>query len=317
MYSIIIAGSTNRTVQCAQALLADSRFQVVGVLTPEPKSIGRQQTLTNNPLHQWALDHNFPVVLIKNKIDETVKHQIDQFDQPDFLLVVDFGYFIPNWLLSWPKIAPLNIHPSALPRWRGSSPGQFVLLFGDTNSAVTLMIMNHQLDQGPILHQISFAVQPAWTQTEYYQHSFELICQRFPQVMIRLAEKQLAGKVQPQLSPTMTAGKLTKADAFVDWLTLNQAMGYNSLSKPDQSAPTSQLLSLVFQHTHSWPITLERATRAFSPWPQLWTLAPTIHGMKRLKIIKSHLYQQQLVLDAVQLEGLNITTWKEIANQFI
>jgi methionyl-tRNA formyltransferase len=68
------------------------------------------------------------------------------------LLVVDFGYLIPTWLLQLPAIAPLNIHPSELPKWRGSSPGQFALLFKNlgretTQTAVTLMVMNEGLDQ--------------------------------------------------------------------------------------------------------------------------------------------------------------------------
>ncbi len=301
MYSVIVAGSTHRTTQCAAALLVDGRFKLTLIITPEPKPVGRAQTITKNPLHQFADEHKIPIMLINKKVDQEIKNKIDSYcttinSKPDFLLVVDFGYLVPAWLLQLPQIAPLNIHPSALPKWRGSSPGQFVLLNGETKSAVTLMVMNNQLDQGPIIYQKSFSVGPNWTQTEYYQHSFDLVCPELPQKMIDLAKNKIKPVSQPLLSPTPIAKRLTKEDSFVDWTVLTQVMNHHS----DFDSNKIQ--------------ELERATRAYSPWPGLWTLVPTAKGLKRMKILKSHVEQNRLFLDLVQIEGLQPTPWNEVKN---
>ncbi|MBU0576578.1 methionyl-tRNA formyltransferase [Patescibacteria group bacterium] len=216
-YTIAIAGTTQRTVMCAQALLQHHELEISLVITPAPQRVGRDRKLTKNDVQNFANSNQVPTVLIKNKIDEEVKKKINEFAKPDFLLVVDFGYLVPEWLLDLPKIMPLNIHPSALPKWRGSSPGQFVLLSGEKESAVTIIQMTPQFDQGPIIWQQKFTVDQSWTQTQYYQFSFELICQKLSKILLQLAEGKITPRPQPATSPTPLARRLTKQDAFVTW----------------------------------------------------------------------------------------------------
>jgi len=292
-YTLALAGSTEKTLQVAQTLLTDPRFKFSLVITPQPKPIGRQKILTENPIHQFAKKNQLETVLIDRKIDQTTQKKIEAnfAETPfDFLLVVDFGYLIPSWLLDLPKIAPLNIHPSLLPRWRGSSPGQFVLLNGDRESAITLMIMSEKMDEGPIIAQLAFKVDQTWTQTKYYQHSFNLICDKLGNLIDQFAKGKIKAIPQPISSPTPVAKRLTKQDAFCEWLKIKQAM------KTGQQANQ-----------------IERACRAYYPWPKLWTLIPTNKGEKRLIIHRCQLNQTgQLELMQVQLAGKTKTSWKKI-----
>ena len=167
-----LAGSSHYSLLLAKTLLTDSRFQFQGVITPAPKPIGRQQILTPSPMAVWADQAKITKILLNEKIDTEAKTIItDQFSTSgcDVLLVVDFGYFIPEWLLKLPRIAPVNVHPSLLPRWRGSSPAQRVLLAGETNSAVSVIKVTMQLDAGEILTQLPLKVAPDWTSSDYYQ----------------------------------------------------------------------------------------------------------------------------------------------------
>ncbi|HCR81629.1 MAG: Methionyl-tRNA formyltransferase [Candidatus Pacebacteria bacterium GW2011_GWA1_46_10] len=293
MYTIAVAGSTQRTAKVAQTLLNDPRFQVSLVVTPSPKPVGRKQVLTQNPLHELAEKHQLPIILVKAKLDNDIRQQIKQIHQPtpfDFFLVVDFGFLVPQWLLNLPTIAPLNIHPSALPRWRGASPGQYVLLHGEKESAVTLMVMNAKMDTGPIIAQLEFKVEPTWTQTEYYQHSFDLICSGLGDLLEQFATGKLTARPQPDTSPTPLADRLNKAEAFRDWQTIKQAM-----------------------NTGQQATELEQACRAYSPWPKLWTKLPTKQGEQRMIIHRCQLNQAgQLELLEVQLAGKTKTTWHEI-----
>jgi methionyl-tRNA formyltransferase len=312
-YTIAIAGTTQRATQCARALLEHPAFTVSLVLTPTPKPVGRKQILTANPLHTFAQQHTISTLLIDTKITSKIKNEVLAFTKSspiDFLLVVDFGYIVPDWLLRVPTIAPLNIHPSNLPRWRGSSPGQFALLFGDTTSAVTLMVMDTQLDHGPIITSLPFEVDPNWTASEYYQYSFDRITAQLPKLLLSFAQNKIS-LPQPDTSPTPLARKIEKEDAFVPWSVVLTAMKGETLPTHGQ---LSELLAAAVTHHTSISKLLEHATRAFNPWPMLWTKVPTSKGEKRMKIISTALVSGKLVLRTVQLEGKSIATFNEIKN---
>ncbi len=327
-YRIGLAGSTQFTVALANQLKSDDRYTVCWTLSPETKTIGRRHVEVNNPLHLWSIEIGVPSVRIANKIDQKVKLDIEILHtEIDILLVVDFGYFVPQWLLDLPKVAPLNLHPSKLPEWRGSSPGQTVLLSGAQTSAITLIQMDNQLDHGPIIHQESFTVDPSWTQVEYYQTAFAAI----RPLIGNLIEQYILGKLIPSpqldLSPTPIARELSKVDSFLPWELVQELM--TATSEPDKlEALESQLppfLSTVWQYlTIPNPSVtnltefIVRATRALSPWPQLWTLVPTAKGERRLKILSvDPASTDKLVLTQVQLEGQQPALWNQIKSSIL
>lgn len=336
MFTLAIAGSTTYSAQCATALLENPSLDLIWIMTPAPKLVGRHQELTVNPLHQFAQDQQLPTVLVDQKIDQQVQEKISRLEQPDFLLVVDFGYIIPNWLLQRPRLMPLNIHPSALPKWRGSSPGQFVLLAGEKNSAVSLIEMNDQLDQGPIIAQIEFSVAQNWTQTEYYQHSFQLITEQLGELILKSASKDPTP--QPPTSPTPIARRLTKADSFVPWEIISQILtdrkqetgaadavdavatdAVDGAATPALPAAISDQPVLTTYLANA-PATaaatiISRACRAFSPWPLVWTELPTPQGLRRMQLIScTSTSDHQLILEKVKIAGLSIKPWHEVKN---
>lgn len=312
---IAVAGSTERTALCAASLFADERFEILWILTPEPKVIGRKKILTQNPLHHWADDHAITTIQLQKKIDAQVKDAVLSSAQVDFLLVVDFGYLVPKWLLELPSHAPLNIHPSLLPRWRGSSPGQFVLLYGEKDSAVTLMVMDEDLDSGPLIAQLPFSVGENWTQREYYQYSFDRISEQLAGLIYDFAEGKLPATPQPSNSPTAIARRLTREDGFVEWSLLDDLRSYGIFApKPHQ---LNSLLSPA-KHTHPNVISLlAHAARALSPWPGLWTEVNTSRGKTRMKILSCHEEKQRLIIDQIQLEGKLPASWNEAKSAII
>lgn len=319
VWKVVVAGTTAHTVLCAQALQDDARFAVQCVVTPNPRPIGRQQTITPNPLELWARSQDIKVVSVAKKLDATVQQELmtSCTDGMDILLVVDFGYLVPDWLLSLPRLAPLNVHPSKLPRWRGSSPGQFVLLYGETDSAVTVMRMSAGLDEGPIIKQIEFAVDRSWNQTEYYQHAFELLRPELAGVVAQYAQSCQAGEPahqqQPETSPTPVARRLAKEDGFVEWRTLAPLVLRDQQVVNEPAC--SDLLQEIALATHSsWPEVFARAARALSPWPGLWTIIPTAKGLKRMKLLSCLARGSQLILETVQIEGQQPARWDQVKN---
>ncbi|MCA9372480.1 hypothetical protein KC921_00105 [Candidatus Woesebacteria bacterium] len=324
--SIAIAGSTERTVSMAKALRGDERFSIAWILSPTAKPVGRKQLLTKNPLEIWAENQQLPTISVTQKIDQKVKNDIDLVTSDiDILLVVDFGYLVPQWLLELPNVAPLNLHPSKLPEWRGSSPGQAVLLSGAGTSAITLLEMDEQLDHGPILKQVDFAVQPSWTQTEYYQTAFAAVLPTLADLIAAFVAENRAPAAQPDQSPTPIARELSKKDSFLPWELLQQLTG----RAPEANIGDSEFVQLLppflaeiwnyLEKTSTSKLSqvdfIARASRALSPWPQLWTLVQTTKGERRLKILSASVNDSgHLVLDQVQLEGQRPAQWNQVKN---
>lgn len=314
---VAVAGSTERTVRCVQALYEDERCAIDWVLTPQPKPIGRKKTVTPSATELWATSHDIAHIHVGKRIDSAVKKsitdQVSKHTQPDFFLVVDFGYLIPEWLLAVPRQHPINIHPSRLPRWRGSSPGQFVLLHGEAHSAVSIIIMDEQLDHGPVVASIPFVVEPDWTQQEYYTNSFTLASTQLPDVLQQLSDGMITPQAQPDKSPTPIASHISKQDGYISWELVHAAL--NGL-KP-ANIECSALLQGVFarrQHDSVAEVICD-AQRALHPWPGLWTTVKTAKGTKRLKLIACQLTGNKLIIEHAQIEGKPIQPWDQILQQ--
>lgn len=341
-HSLILAGSTAHTTLIAEAIATSDQFVIKAIITPEPKPIGRKQLITPNPLHQFALDHQIPTVLVKHKLDTACRTELAAImgadtASCDFLLVVDFGYYVPSWLLSHATIQPLNLHPSLLPRWRGSSPGQFVLLTGEDQSAISLITVAKAMDQGDIWHQREFAVAPEWQTDEYYQHAFSLIAPHMCQLLTDIAAGNITPTSQPIDSPTPMANRLTKVDSFIPWAVLRAAQTGDAkwhttareqlhtlttkmIAAETDNKPTPEpyLYQLLRESTvEQWPTILARATKAFAPWPRLWTLAPTPKGDQRLIILQTEVLDGKLEASSLQLEGKTPASWNQLKTALV
>lgn len=323
-YRVAVAGSTAHTVLMAAALQADPRFEIAYTISPAPKPVGRRQVLTANPLASWARDNQLENLEVARRLDDPLHQAITARGTIDLLLVVDFGYLIPQWLLDWPTIAPLNIHPSALPKWRGSSPGQFVLLFAGLadqpqHSAITLMVMSAGLDEGAMITQLPFAIEPTWTQTEYYQHAFALLAPQLPDLLVTFAKDPSRLIPQPTTSPTMVARRLNKTDSYVPWTALQQLQQgqfYETAKNNDANGLLLALLanSQLCPNAAAQIRLISNACRAFQPWPKLWTMLPTHKGEQRMQILSIAANAQQLQLAQVQIEGKNPCRFAECRN---
>jgi methionyl-tRNA formyltransferase len=89
-------------------------------------------------------------VLQPAKLDEPSAKSIRSAGPFDVFLVASYGKIIPAPVLGIPERGSLNIHPSLLPKYRGPSPIQSQILAGEENPGVTLMLMDEQVDHGPI-----------------------------------------------------------------------------------------------------------------------------------------------------------------------
>ena len=136
-----------------------------------------------------ALEENFDLI----KTIRSPKESLDEIKdlKPDLLVVASFGKIIPAEILESAKLGAINIHPSKLPLYRGPSPIQQQILDGVTNSAISFILMDEEMDHGPILHQENFQILETDT--------FESLCQKM---------FGTAAEILPQIIKDFSANKL-------------------------------------------------------------------------------------------------------------
>ena len=74
--------------------------------------------------------------------------------EPDVLLVLGFNWRLPRDVLAVPRLGALNVHPSALPKYRGPSPVLWAIRNGDPFMGITVHRMTEGIDAGPVLAQV-------------------------------------------------------------------------------------------------------------------------------------------------------------------
>jgi len=144
---ILFAGSPHSSADILQNL-SNADCEVVGVISQPDKRTKRRGSLEPTEVSVMAMELEIPLYK-PNKLDEQFKQLILEI-KCDYLVVSAYGKVLPDWLLKHPKIAPINIHFSLLPKYRGASPIQSVLLNGDTRSGISIMKMTSGLDEGPV-----------------------------------------------------------------------------------------------------------------------------------------------------------------------
>jgi len=191
-------------------------FEIVAVVTAPDKPAGRKQILTHSPVKKWAQENNLPI-LQPDKIRKPEWIEKIKELNPDLIILTAFGQIIPQEILDVPKYKALNIHPSLLPKYRGASPIQSVILNGETETGACLTIMDAEMDHGPILGTSKFQIlNPKISYTELSKELSNLGAE----LLIKILPGYIEGKIQPQKQDHTQATFckiIKKEDGKIDW----------------------------------------------------------------------------------------------------
>lgn len=123
--------------------------EVVGLVCQGDKPFGRKQELKQPAAKEWV-KKELPAlpILQPDRLDSEACEAIAALN-PEIIIVVAYGKILPKALLEHYKC--LNVHASLLPKYRGASPLQEMLLHGDRYWGVSVMEMEEGLDSGAIL----------------------------------------------------------------------------------------------------------------------------------------------------------------------
>jgi len=182
------------------------------VITSPDKPVGRRQVLTPPPVKEVALRYKIPFVQ-PEKINSALQRIKDI--NPDLILVASFGQVISKEILNLPKFGSLNIHPSLLPKYRGPSPIQQVIIDGEKEAGVTIMKMIERVDAGPIITQRKIDIGNLG-----YRRLEEKLALLGANLLIKTLPDWIEGKIKPrgQDEEKATYTRIVKKeDGRIDW----------------------------------------------------------------------------------------------------
>ncbi|MDR1580250.1 MAG: methionyl-tRNA formyltransferase [Synergistaceae bacterium] len=155
------AGTGYFAVKCLETL-ARWKAPMFAVTTP-PRAAGRWKKISRSPLGEFVSGAMAGVPLIESP-DASEDPRVLGMKREcgvDFMFVTDFGQFIREPLLSETEhVGCLNIHPSALPLYRGAAPIQRALMDGTGEIGVSVFKLSRGMDSGPVLLRERLEVGP-------------------------------------------------------------------------------------------------------------------------------------------------------------
>lgn len=255
---IIFMGTPELAATSLGALLRESAFQIVAVVTQPDRPKGRDLKLQPSPVKQLAQGAGIPVLQPVKAREERFLAELRAL-QPDLIAVAAFGQILPPAILDLPRLGCLNVHTSLLPRYRGASPIQAAILNGDPETGVTIMKMDVGLDTGAILTQRSTPI----TDDDNAATLHDRLAKLGAELLVQTITDYASGKIQPrpqQHERATHVAKIKKEDGRIDW-----------------SQPARAIWNRI---------------RAFTPWPGAFTFLPAETQPLLLKIWQAEVVSQ-------------------------
>lgn len=149
--NICFMGSPKFSLETLDILNKNENINLSLVVSGKDKKRNRNK-FKPTVVKQYALDNNIEVVTPDSVNTDEFINLLNE-KNIDYIVVVAFGQLIKEKLLEEYKNKIINLHPSSLPKYRGSSPVQFSLLNGDKKTHASAMLIEKGMDSGDILNQ--------------------------------------------------------------------------------------------------------------------------------------------------------------------
>jgi len=231
---IVFMGTPEAAVPSLRRLVDDGH-EVVAVWTQPDKPAGRGNKVHTPPV-KMAAELLGLKVRQPSKIKTEEAKTLFTSHNAEVAIVVAYGRILPIEFLIAPKRGCINVHFSLLPRYRGAAPVNWAIVNGAEKSGVTTMLIEEELDSGPILLQKENAIGKAETAPELMLRLAEMGADLLGETVKKLDE--ITPRAQRSEEATF-APILKRGDGLIDWSTE--------------------------------AVEIERRVRGFQPWPNAYT----------------------------------------------
>lgn len=231
---ILFAGTPEIAVPSLRTMVEE--FEVVGVLTAPDKVSGRGRKLTPSPVKAAAAELGLNIIQ-PERLGADARGMAADLGA-DLLVVFAYGrIFGPKFLSLFP-LGGINMHPSALPKYRGPSPIPAVLLAGDAETALSVQRVSLEMDAGDIIRQTPLPLDGTETGASLSKAVADAAACELVLAIKDIAEGRVVDVPQDH-SAAVYCKLVAKEDGIVDW-----------------NNPAVQI---------------ERMIRAYTPWPRTRT----------------------------------------------
>ena len=146
---VLFMGSPDFAVESLKALI-EAGHEICAVVTQPDKPKGRGYALFPTAVGAYAEEKGYDVYKPDTVKNGELMPVLEQY-QPEVIVVAAYGKILPEYILNYPKYGCVNVHASLLPKYRGASPINFVIINGEEKTGITTMLMDKGLDTGDML----------------------------------------------------------------------------------------------------------------------------------------------------------------------
>jgi methionyl-tRNA formyltransferase len=166
--------------------LVDSKLGLLplAVVVLEPISVSGLRLIN------FCKNRNIPLILSHSLRFKDFLLRFEEIEI-DLIITVHFQRLLPKSIFNRAKFGALNLHPSILPRYRGMSPQHWPIVFGDSETGITVHRIDEGVDTGRILSQVKIQLDPGIYIHELQKKFLEI----YPSVMLAAVEKAIAGEL--------------------------------------------------------------------------------------------------------------------------
>ncbi|MGC9329990.1 MAG: methionyl-tRNA formyltransferase [Candidatus Hinthialibacter sp.] len=211
----IFLGTPEFAVPTLKAMIAAPDIELLSVVTRPDKPAGRGKKIQAPPVKLLAAEIGLEVYQPPSLKNEPALDWL-QNKNPDALVVVAYGGFVPTPIRETPPLGCINLHPSLLPKYRGAAPIQWAVMNGETITGNTTMHLSDGWDDGDIIYQ---EIEPIYPEDCFGTLS-ERLSQKGGDLIVRSLLDLAAGDAPrlPQNDAEATLAPLIKNDdAQIDW----------------------------------------------------------------------------------------------------
>ena len=249
---IIFFGTPAFAVPFFSELLRTPGIEVAAVVTQPDKPVGRHRTITVCPVKEQAVEQGIRVLQPQKLKEESAIAAIRDL-QADLFVIVAYGKIIPPSILALPRLGCVNLHPSLLPKYRGPSPIQCTIAEGDSETGLSVMLIDAGMDTGPLLAQKKIPLEKSETVESLVRKIHDVGPGFLGETILAYAAGTI--KPMPQASEGVSVTHLLdREDGRIDWKKSAEA--------------------------------IERQFRAYHPWPGIWTAWERNGKPVRLKLLR-------------------------------
>jgi len=210
--NVLFLGTPEFAIPSLRKLIT-SDLSSLAIVTRPDRPAGRTKKNTPTPVKVEALNNNLELFQPFDR-DELL-NVVKNFN-PQLIINVAYGMFLPNAVLQYPLLGCINLHPSLLPSYRGAAPIQRALMAGEEYTGVTVMHMSSRMDAGDIILQEKTSIGPGENYGSLYDRLAELGSNQLLKALGLLNERKAPRSPQDEERVTY-APAISREDEKIIW----------------------------------------------------------------------------------------------------